>query len=113
MTQKRKRLSDLHAPVTNQTFKEQFPTIAALTIEITQHRSQSGKVVLKENSPSDRAVNCKNPLCFRGGILPGDTISDMVHKRGAEWAGTVPCVGSERAESRSTGLNCLWAFEIK
>jgi len=100
------------------TFKEAFPEIQELNIEIIE----SGKGVGEWNEkgtytldfPPAEFIDCSNKLCFKGGLRIADIIHEMAINKTEHCEKCESCFGNETSPKGSKIYKkCLNSFEVK
>ena len=111
--------NDTHFPFANKvSFEEAFPEIVSLRMEI----SQSGEgtydwdknVVYTLENPPGEYIDCRNRICYNGGISIGSILRSMVHSKKTYEEGFQKCQGYEGSpKGRRKYRICVNSFEYK
>jgi hypothetical protein len=98
-------------------FREAFPEIADIVVEINETgEGLHGGVSKRKLGPDSigEFVNCSNPICYGGGFNLVDIIREMVSKKETEREDSRLCRGNEGSpKGRRIYRKCFNMFEIK
>jgi hypothetical protein len=99
------------------TFHEAYPTIAKLHVEVSEKELGSSGLARRltfTEQHFQHAVNCSNPVCYRGGVQVGWLIHDMVRNKETDREETKSCEGYEGSpKGRKRYRTCLHRFTVK
>ncbi len=99
-------------------FDEAFPEIEDLTVTVKEtgqgvHNWDEVSTYRKQNIPGE-FINCRNPLCYKGGFSIGSALRDMVRNRQTELETIEICRGNEASpKGRRIYRTCANFFKIK
>jgi len=95
----------------NNTYSEDYPSVAKLSVEITQIGPFGERPHVSLTETSSRPVRCDRPGC-NGSIMVENIIEMMVRGRQSDYKGVKVCNGRERL-TRQTERKCAHKFSIK
>lgn len=99
-------------------FDEAFPEIDDLTVEVEESGrgvdSENRKSIYQKESFPGEFIDCRNPLCNKGGFSIGSILRDVVRSKQSQLETTERChgyVGSPKG--RVIDKFCMNHFKIK
>ncbi len=97
------------------TFREAYPQIATLELEITCSPTGFGKIAqyfFSLDNPPKNQCGCHNPHCSDGGFDVGYFIDSLISKKQTQCEVTAQCCGLEKL-GRSGSSVCRYRFKAK
>ena len=99
-------------------FDEAFPEIEDLTVEVEE--SESGisdlgkKYTFRKQDLPCEYIDCRNPLCYKGGFSIGSILHEMVRTKQTNLETSKVCQGNEGSpKGRKIYRSCMNFFKIK
>lgn len=97
-------------------FKEAYPTIENLQVEVTQTDASRGSSFTQKLSEKNfrDVIDCSNPLCYGGGVVLGSLLHSMVWKGETSREEHSGCGGYEGSpKGRRKYRSCSRGFRVK
>jgi hypothetical protein len=102
---------------TKTTFAKAFPTIKSVRVEVSQTKGmwekELGAAVYDEKTVGE-FVDCRNTLCYNGGVSVGEMLREMVRDNKTEAEFSRLCRGYEGSpKGRRKYRSCFNFFRVK